>query len=56
MLVYIGIPKQPTVTLCVLAGDRYERQVLHGGDRLHSATFPTLNLTADQSVVVDGRK
>jgi Uma2 family endonuclease len=50
MLVYIGIPKQPTVTLCVLAGDRYERQVLHRGDRLHSSTFPTLHLTANQII------
>jgi Uma2 family endonuclease len=54
MLVYIGIPKQPTVTLYVLAGDRYERQVLHRGDRLHSPTCPTLNLTADQIISAGG--
>jgi Uma2 family endonuclease len=47
---FIGTPKQPTVTLCVLTGDRYERQVLHGGDRLHSPTFPTLHLSADQII------
>lgn len=45
---YIGTPKQPAVTLCVLAGDRYQKQVLHGTDRLESPTFPNLRLTVDQ--------
>ena len=49
---YIGTPKQPTVTLCVLAGDRYQRQVLHGCDLLRSPTFPHLNLTADQILAI----
>lgn len=45
---YIGIPKQPTLRLCMLEGDRYQKQRLQGGDRLQSATFPNLNLTAAQ--------
>ncbi|NJL54588.1 Uma2 family endonuclease [bacterium] len=49
---YIGTPKQPTVTLCVLEGDRYQKQVLHGGDHIQSPTFPSLNLTADQIFAV----
>ncbi|NJL84473.1 MAG: Uma2 family endonuclease [Chloroflexaceae bacterium] len=45
---YIGTPKQPTLTLCVLRGDRYDRQVLQGNARLRSPTFATLELTAAQ--------
>jgi Uma2 family endonuclease len=45
---YIGTPKQPTLTLCVLKGDRYQKQVLHGDKRLKSPTFPSLNLTTAQ--------
>ncbi|HIK46845.1 MAG TPA: Uma2 family endonuclease [Leptolyngbyaceae cyanobacterium M65_K2018_010] len=45
---YIGTPKQPTVTLCVLEGDRYIKQVLQGGDQLVSPTFPSLHLTAEE--------
>ncbi|MBD2426912.1 Uma2 family endonuclease [Phormidium sp. FACHB-1136] len=45
---YIGTPKQPTVTLCVLEGDRYQKQVLHGDDLLRSPTFPSLSLTVRQ--------
>ncbi len=45
---YTGTPKQPTLTLCVLEGDRYQKQVLHGSDRLRSTILSNLNLTADQ--------
>lgn len=45
---YIGSPKQPTFTLCVLEGNRYRKQVLQGSDRLQSPTFPTLELTVDR--------
>ena len=45
---YIGMPKQPTLTLCLLEGDRYEKRVLHGKERLRSPTFPDLQLTAEQ--------
>jgi Uma2 family endonuclease len=45
---YIGTPKQPTLTLCVLDGDRYQKQRLQGNDRLQSPTFPDLQLTAEQ--------
>jgi Uma2 family endonuclease len=45
---YIGTPKQPTVTLCVLEGDRYQKQVLQGDDWLQSPTFSGFNLTVSQ--------
>lgn len=45
---YIGAPKQPTLTCCVLEGDRYQKQVLRQGDRLWSSIFPSLQLTTDQ--------
>lgn len=45
---YIGTPKKPTVTLCLLEGDRYRKQLLQGSDRLSSPTFPTLDLTVDR--------
>lgn len=45
---YIGTPKQPTLTVCVLEGDRYRKQTLHGSDLLQSSIFPSLQLTAAQ--------
>jgi Uma2 family endonuclease len=45
---YIGTPKQPTITVCELEGDRYQKQRVQGGDRLQSPTFPDLDLTATQ--------
>jgi Uma2 family endonuclease len=45
---YIGTPKQPTVTLCVLEGDRYQKHILQGNAPLSSPTFPGLSLTAAQ--------
>ncbi|MBW4551777.1 MAG: Uma2 family endonuclease [Aphanocapsa sp. GSE-SYN-MK-11-07L] len=44
---FIGRPKQPTLTLCVLSQDgRYERQILRGDQLIVSSVFPGLNLTA----------
>jgi Uma2 family endonuclease len=44
---FIGRPKQPTLTLCILNSEkRYERQLLRGNQRITSPTFPNLNLTA----------
>lgn len=43
---YIGDPKQPTLTLCVLEGDRYRKHLLRGSDRIESPTFSTLELSA----------
>jgi Uma2 family endonuclease len=45
---YIGIPKQPTISICYLRGDRYQKQLFRNGDRLQSSTFPSLDLTAEQ--------
>ena len=45
---YIGRPKQPTLTLCTLVGDEYERQPFRGDDVLKSKLFPELRLTANQ--------
>jgi Uma2 family endonuclease len=45
---YIGIPKQPTLTVCELEGDRYQKRLVQGNDFLKSPTFPGLNLTAAQ--------
>ena len=44
---FIGRPKQPTLTLCILNSDgRYDRQLLRGDQRIMSSVFPNLNLTA----------
>jgi Uma2 family endonuclease len=44
---FIGRPKQPTLTLCVLnAEGRYERQILRGNQPIVSAVFPGLTLMA----------
>jgi Uma2 family endonuclease len=46
---FIGRPKQPTLTLCILTEEgRYEKQVLRGAQSIVSPTFPGLNLTAEQ--------
>ncbi len=45
---YIGTPKQPSLTVCILEGDRYCKQVLQGDAVLRSPTFPSLHLTAAQ--------
>lgn len=45
---YIGKPKQPTITICTLVEDQYQKRLFRNGDRLISSIFQNLNLTADQ--------
>jgi len=44
---FIGRPKQPTLTVCILnPAGRYDRQLLRGEQSLTSSVFPHLKLTA----------
>ncbi|MEM9220169.1 MAG: Uma2 family endonuclease [Cyanobacteria bacterium P01_F01_bin.150] len=43
---YIGNPKQPTVTVCQLVKNMYEKRLLHRGDMLESSAFPEFRLEA----------
>lgn len=43
---YIGTPKQPTLSVYQLHEGEYQVQQFRGSDRLVSATFPELTLTA----------
>jgi Uma2 family endonuclease len=45
---YIGQPKQPTLSICILQGNIYQVQRLQGNQPIVSPTFPGLNLTAAQ--------
>jgi Uma2 family endonuclease len=45
---YLGQPKQPTLSICTLAGPIYRVQRLQGDQPIVSPTFPHLNLTAAQ--------
>lgn len=45
---YIGTPKQPTLTLCLLEGDRYEKQLFREKQIIESFTFPELKLSAEE--------
>ncbi|UBF25973.1 Uma2 family endonuclease [Kovacikia minuta CCNUW1] len=45
---YIGSPKQPVVTVYQLIDGIYQGQQFRGSDRIISATFPELHLTAEQ--------
>lgn len=45
---YIGAPKQPTISVYVLVNGEYQVSQFRQGDRLISAGFPNLALTADQ--------
>lgn len=45
---YIGKPKQPTVTICTLVEDEYQKQLFQNNDQLISSIFPSLQLTAHQ--------
>jgi Uma2 family endonuclease len=49
---YIGYPKQPTLTICRLVGNRYQRQMLRGDELIVSAIFSGLRLTAGQVLTV----
>ncbi|MGL4882646.1 MAG: Uma2 family endonuclease [Waterburya sp.] len=45
---YIGKPKQPTITVCTLNGDEYQRRLFRNNDLLVSSVFPDLQLRAKQ--------
>ena len=45
---YIGRNKQPTITICHLVEDEYEKQRCQKGDRLTSIIFTELSLSANQ--------
>ncbi|HBB30742.1 MAG TPA: hypothetical protein DDZ80_17750 [Cyanobacteria bacterium UBA8803] len=45
---YIGFPKQPTVSVCQLVDGSYQIRQFRESDRIESAAFPELNLTAQQ--------
>lgn len=45
---FIGTPKQPTILVCSLVEDEYQVSKFRAHDRIHSPTFPELNLTAQQ--------
>lgn len=45
---YIGNPKQPTISVFQLVNDEYQVSQFRGSDRLVSAAFPELSLTAEQ--------
>ncbi|MEG4491294.1 Uma2 family endonuclease [Microcoleus sp. D3_18_C4] len=45
---YIGKPKQPTITICMLREDEYQKQLFQKSERLISSLFPDLQLTAQQ--------
>jgi len=45
---YIGKPKQPTVTICRLDGDEYQKQLLGNNQQLVSSLFPNLELTTQE--------
>ncbi|MBD2569228.1 Uma2 family endonuclease [Anabaena lutea] len=45
---YIGKTKQPTVTICTLVEDEYQKRLFQNNDQLVSSIFPNLQLTAKQ--------
>ncbi|MDB9540273.1 Uma2 family endonuclease [Anabaenopsis tanganyikae CS-531] len=45
---YIGKIKQPTVTICTLLEDEYQKRLFQNNDQLVSSIFPNLQLTAKQ--------
>ncbi len=51
---YIGKPKQPTITICTLIEDEYQKQLFQNNDQLVSSIVPNLQLTAQQ-VFATGR-
>lgn len=53
---YIGRSKQPTITLCKLVGDEYEKQLLRGDSRIESTVFPELSLSASQVIEAASRQ
>ena len=45
---YIGSPKQPTLSIYDLVDGEYQIRLFRGNTKIESATFPELNLTAEQ--------
>jgi Uma2 family endonuclease len=45
---YIGYPKQPILSVYQLVDGEYEIKLFRGDERIESAVFPELNLTAKQ--------
>ncbi len=45
---YIGSPKQPTVTICKLVNDEYQKNILRRGDLIKSSLFPELELSCEK--------
>jgi Uma2 family endonuclease len=45
---YIGSPKQPTITICYLVNNEYQKRLLRRGDLIESLLFPDLKLSTDQ--------
>jgi len=45
---YIGNPKQPTISVYQMVDGEYIVSQFRGSDRIQSAIFPELNLTAEQ--------
>lgn len=45
---YIGKPKQPTITICTLVEDEYQKRLFRGDELLVSSIFSELRLTAKQ--------
>lgn len=45
---FIGIPKQPTITIHELIEGEYQISQFKGEERIVSPTFPELSLTANQ--------
>ncbi|WOD37685.1 hypothetical protein RRF56_15860 [Nodosilinea sp. E11] len=41
---FIGRPKQPSLTVCQLAGPDYKKQIYRQGDAIASHQFPDLKL------------
>ncbi len=47
--IFIGRPKQPTLTVCVLDQQgRYQTTILRGNQPVISSVFPSLKITAEQ--------
>jgi Uma2 family endonuclease len=45
---YIGTPKQPTITVCRLVNNEYQKVLLRKGDRIQSTLFPNFDLLTDK--------
>lgn len=45
---YIGKPKQPTITICTLVKDEYQKRLFRSDELLLSSIFTELRLTAQQ--------